>query len=176
MLPLIVRGQQQVADDKHWLDWLAVGISIFSLAVSGLTTYRAVFFQRDDIRFVAGEGLKVTRHKNDFSLQEDQEFTFINSGNRQALIHEVFGTLVLVTNPSVQCENQFPKNIILNANPLVLKPGEIQSLHAKVVQDYPWKKENDQLRFHEDKAEPGFTYLVCIEFYITTPDSSVTDW
>ena len=105
-----------MADKKHWHDWLALGISLLSLAISGITAYRNVFFQRDDVRFVAGHSLSVARNENDeFRIEEDQEFTFINSGNRQAVVTEIYGTLVLVTDSKAQCANRFAKNIILNA-------------------------------------------------------------
>ncbi len=165
-----------MADKKHWHDWLALGISLLSLAISGITAYRNVFFQRDDIRFVAGDSLKVARGENDdFLIQEDQEFTFINSGNRQAVITEIYGTLVLATNPNAQCDNRLAKNIFLNASQIVLKPGEIQPLRAKVIQDYPWKKGKDGLYFREAKVE-SLKYIVCIDFYVTTPDSSSVRW
>jgi hypothetical protein len=127
--------------------------------------------QRDDVRFVAGHSLSVARNENDeFRIEEDQEFTFINSGNRQAVVTEIYGTLVLVTGSKAQCANRFAKNIILNANKIVLKPGEIQLLRAKVVKEYPWEKGKDGLYFRETKTSQ--TYIVCIEFYVTTPDSS----
>ncbi len=160
------------ADKKHWHDWLALGISLLSLAIAGITAYRNVFFQRDDVRFVAGDSLEVARNENDeFRIEEDQEFTFINSGNRQAVITEIYGTLVLVTDSNAQCANRLAKNIFLNANKIVLKSGEIQLLRAKVVKDYPWEKGKDGLYFRETKM-PSVTYIVCIEFYVTTPDSS----
>ena len=150
----------------------AVGISLLSLTIAGLTTFRTVLFQRDDIRFVVGDSLRVTRDKTNFRLDEDQEFTFINSGNRQAVISGLWGQLVLVTDPNAQCDNRFFKSRFVDASPIVLKPGDIQPLHAKVRQEYPWKKEKDGLHFHEDKEEPGSKYLVCVEFFVTTPDSS----
>jgi hypothetical protein len=160
-----------MADKKHWADWLALVISLFSLAISGITAYRTVFFQRDEIRFVAGDSLRVARNENDeFRIEEDQELTFINSGNRQAVITEIFGTLVLVTDSTAQCANRFAKNIVLNANKIVLKPGDIQLLRAKVVKDYPWEKGKDGLYFRETKTSQK--YIVCVEFYVTTPDSS----
>ena len=67
-----------MAEKRHWLDGLAVGISLVALAFSGLTALRTFLFQRDDIRFVVNESLKVTREKTDFKLDEDQSFTFIN--------------------------------------------------------------------------------------------------
>jgi len=158
---------------KHWSDWIALGVSLISLAIAGTTAYRNVFIQRDDVRFVAGDSLKVARNENDeFRIGEDQEFTFINSGNRQAVVTEIYGTLVLITDSNAQCANRLAKNIILNANKIVLKPGEIQLLQAKVVKDYPWEKGKDGLYFRESPKMPSAKYIVCIEFYLTTPDSS----
>jgi hypothetical protein len=90
--------------------------------------------------------------------------------------------LVLVTSPGdprSQCERSLPlaKNIFLQPSQIVLKPGEIQALQAKVVVDYPWKKEGTALRFHEDGAVEGAAnYVVCIQLYVTTPDSSSVRW
>jgi hypothetical protein len=113
-----------MADKKHWLDWLAVGISILSLTVATLPAYRTVLYQRDDIRLIVGDSLKVKRDKSALLLSQDQEFTFINSGNRQAVISEIYGELVLVLDPNAGCNNQFAKSIILNpTTQIVLKPG-----------------------------------------------------
>jgi len=169
-----------MAESKR--DWLAISISLLSLGIAGLTGYRTIFDQRDDVRFVVGDALKISRNKNDFVLQQDQALTFINSGNRQAVVNDIYGMLVLVTSPGdprSQCERDLPlaKNIFLNPSQLVLKPGEIQVLQAKVPAEYPWKKEGTSLRFHEDGAVEGAAnYLVCIEMYVTTPDSSSVRW
>ena len=165
-----------MADKKHWHDWLALGISLLSLAVSGLSAYRTVLFQRDDIRLIVGDALKVTRDKSDLLLAQDQEFTFINSGNRQAVISEIYSELVLVIDPNAGCDNQFAKSIIVNPTQIVLKPGDILPLRAKVVQGYPWEKDKDGFRFRQSKEEQGSRYLVCIQLYVTTPDSSSVRW
>src|SRR6266478_9408858 len=110
-------------DKKHWLDWLAVGISTLSLTVATLPAYRTVLYQRDDIRLIVGDALKVKRDKSGLLLSQDQEFTFINSGNRQAVITEIYGELVLVLDSNAQCANRLAKNIFLNANKIVLKSG-----------------------------------------------------
>jgi hypothetical protein len=163
--------------DKHWLDWLAVGISILSLTVATLPAYRTVLYQRDDIRLVVGDSLKVRRDKGGLLLSQDQEFTFINSGNRQAVISEIYGELVLVLDPNAGCNNQLAKSIILNpTTQMVLKPGDILPLRAKVAQEYPWEKDKDGFLFREDKETKGSQYLVCIQIYVTTPDSSSVKW
>jgi hypothetical protein len=161
--------------EKHWLDWTAVGISLFALSISGVTLFRNFLFQRDDIRFAVYDTLKVTRDKTDFKLDEDQSFTFINSGNRPAFISGIFGTQVLVTD-GAGCDGRFFKSIFLDSKEIVVKPGEIQPLHAKVLQEYPWRKDKDGLHFREGKEELGTKYLICIEFYVTTPDSSSFRW
>jgi hypothetical protein len=162
--------------EKHWLDWTAVGISLFALSIAGLTLFRSFLFQRDDIRFAVYDSLRVTRDKADFKLDENQSFTFINSGNRPVLISGLYGTQVLVTDPNAGCDGRFAKSIFLDSKEIVVKPGEIQPLHAKVLQEYPWKKDKDGLHFREDKEEPGSKYIICIEFYVTTPDSSSLRW
>jgi hypothetical protein len=154
-----------------------MGISVISLGATGFTTYRTVLFQRDDIRLVVGEALKVGRDKRDLLLAQDQEFTFINSGNRQAVISEIYAELVLVTDhPNAQCDNRFAKSIIFSSTPIILKPGDILPLRAKVVQNYPWEKDKDGLRFRESNEEQGSSYVVCLQLYVTTPDSSSVKW
>jgi hypothetical protein len=172
-----------MAEEKKGRDWLAIGISLFSLGISSLTAYHSILLQRDDVRFVVDEALHVMRDKNEFTVPEIQEFTFVNSGNRQAVVSGIYGMLVLVVSAgdaAAQCSQNLPlhKSIYLDASPLVLKPGEIQVLRAKVMAEYPWKKEKSgMLRFKEDGAVEGAAnYVVCLQLYITTPDSSSVKW
>jgi len=168
--------QQEAAEakrhKKHWLDWAGWVVAVVSLGITAFATYRTVLFQRDDIRLVMGNALTVTRDKKDLLLAQDQEFTFINSGNRQAVISEIYGELVLVTDPNAKCDGRFAKSIILNPTQIVLKPGDILPLRAKVVQQYPWEKDKDGLRFRQTTEEQGSHYLVCLHLYVTTPESS----
>jgi hypothetical protein len=171
-----------VAEEKKRRDWLAVGISLFSLAISALTAFNAVLLKKDDVRFVVGDALRVMRDKNQFTLSETQELTFINSGNRQAVVSSIMGMLVLVAGPgsaSAQCSQKMPlfKSIFLKADPLVLKPGEIQVVQAKVLSEYPWKNENGWMRFKEDGVVEGAAnYVVCLDLFVTTPDSAAAEW
>src|SRR5882724_12061689 len=59
---------------------------------------------------------------------------------------------------------------------IVLKPGDVLPLRAKVAQEYPWEKDKDGFLFREDKEKQGSQYLVCIQIYVTTPDSSSVKW
>jgi filamentous hemagglutinin family protein len=165
-----------LAEDTKGRDWLAVGISLFSLGISVLTAGYTIFYHHDEVRVVIGQAMLVTRDKSDFSLSEQQEFTFINSGNRQALISEIYGELVLAVEGSVQCSGP-AKSILINAFPVVLKPGDIQVVHGKIAAAYPWKKVGDSMRFHEDgNVEGAARYLVCLRLYVTTPDNSSETW
>ena len=164
-----------------WPEWFAMGVSVLSLTISAFMAFNSVLIQRDDIRFVAG-ALEMTRDKNVFTLPEVQEFTFVNSGNRQAVISGIYGMLVLIVGPgdaATQCNKRplLHKSIYLDAKPLILKPGEMQVIQAKVQEAYPWKRDKGEMRFKEDgKTEGAADYIVCIQVVVTTPDSSSVEW
>lgn len=161
---------------KHWLDWAGWAVAVISLCITGFTAYRTLLIQRDDIRVVVDGALAVRPDKGDLLLDQDQQFTFINSGNRAAVITEIYGELVLVTDPKTGCDGRLAKSIILNPTQTVVKPGDILPLHAKVVQRYPWEKDKDGLRFRRSKEEQNDTYIVCLQLYVTTPDSTSIRW
>jgi hypothetical protein len=161
---------------KHWLDWAGWVVAVISMCIAAFTTFRTVLVQRDDIRIVVDGALAVRRDKGDLLLDQDQQFTFINSGNRAAVITEIYGELVLVTDPKTGCDGRFAKSIVLNPIQAVVKPGDILPVHAKVVQRYPWEKDKDGLRFRRSKEEQNDTYIVCLQLYVTTPDSSSIRW
>jgi hypothetical protein len=172
-----------MAEEKKGRDWLAIGISLFSLGISAFTAYHSILLKRDDVRLVVDEALQVRREKNEFTIPEVQEFAFVNSGNRQAVVSGIYGMLVLVTKPgdaAAQCNQKLPlhKSIYLDASPVVLKAGEMQVVQAKVVAEYPWRKQGDgTFRFKEDGAVEGAAnYVVCLLLYVTTPDSSSIKW
>lgn len=157
---------------KHWLDWAGWIVAVISLCF----TARTVLFQRDDIRVVVDGALAVRPDRGDLLLDQDQQFTFINSGNRAAVITEIYGELVLVTDPKTGCDGHFAKSIVFNPTQIVVKPGDILPVHANVVQRYPWVKEGNALRFRRSKEEQNDSYIVCLQLYVTTPDSSSIRW
>ncbi|CAM5373998.1 hypothetical protein AFEL58S_01620 [Afipia felis] len=168
-----------MAEKKHWLDVAAFAIAVTSLVIAGATALNNILIHRDDLRFVPGEALAVMRDDQGVVLTPKQELTFINAGNRPAIIHEVYAELVLVLDPKEQCNNRFAKSIVLNPTQIVLKPGEIVPLQATVAERYPWKpdKENkDLLRFSESKEEQAASYLVCLQLFVTTPDNASVRW
>jgi hypothetical protein len=169
-----------MADSKR--DWLAITISLVSVIIAAGSAGYNILLHHDDIRVVMGNSLNVRREKQDFTLDRQQDLTFINSGNRPAVISEVYGKLVLArgtASDQSQCEENLSlaKNILLNASPIVIKPGEIQIWNAKVDVSYPWKLDGDVVRYHEDDAkEAAQKHIVCVEIYAATPDSSSFKW
>ncbi|QIG96312.1 hypothetical protein [Bradyrhizobium sp. 6(2017)] len=157
---------------KHWLDWAGWIVAVISLYF----TARTVLFQRDDIRVVVDGALAIRSDKGDLLLDQDQQFTFINSGNRAAVITEIYGELVLVTDPKTGCDGRFAKSIVFNPTQIVVKPGDILPVHANVVQRYPWVKDGSGLRFRRSKEEQNDSYIVCLQLYVTTPDSTSIRW
>lgn len=169
-----------MAESKR--DWLAITISLVSAAIAAASAGYNILLHHDDIRLVVGNSLNVARENQDFTLDRQQELTFINSGNRPAVISSAYGSLVLATekgSEQSQCENllSLAKSIVLDGSPIILKPGEIQVWHANISISYPWKKDNNLVRYHEDSAkEAAGKHIVCFELYLTTPDSSSFRW
>jgi hypothetical protein len=169
-----------MAESKR--DWLAITISLVSVVIAAGSAGYNILLHQDDIRVVFSNSLNVGREKQDFTLDAKQELTFINSGNRPAVISEVYGKLVLARgteSDQSQCEENLSlaKNILLNASPVIIKPGEIQIFNAKVDISYPWKLDGYQVRYHEDDArEAAAKHIVCVEIYVVTPDSSSFRW
>jgi hypothetical protein len=163
-------------------DWLAITISIASAVIAAGSAAYTILFHQDNVCLVTGNALNVSRDKQDFTLNRQQELIFINSGNRPAVISEAYGKLVLARgtgSEQSQCEENLSlaKNILLNGSPVIIKPGEIQMWNAKVDISYPWKLDGYLVRYHEEDAqEAGQKHIVCLELYATTPDSSSFRW
>jgi hypothetical protein len=159
-------------------DWIA----IVSVVIAALSVAYTILFHQDDLRLVLGPALNVSRNGQDFTLDRQQELTFINSGNRPAIINNIYAKLVLAKgtgNEQSQCEQDLSlaKNIILNGSPVIIKPNEIQMWSAKVDISYPWKSEGQAVRYHEDDAqEAAEKHIVCLELYATTSNSSSFKW
>jgi hypothetical protein len=118
-----------MAESKR--DWLAISISLVSVVIAAGSASYNILFHQDDIRLVVGNALNVSRDKQEFNLDRLQELTFINSGNRPAVVSEVYGKLVLARgtgSEQSQCEENLSlaKNILLDGGPVVLKPAKFK--------------------------------------------------
>jgi hypothetical protein len=168
-----------MAESKR--DWLAITISLVSVIIAAGSAGYNILLHQDDIRLVVGNALNVSRDKQEFTLERAQELTFINSGNRPAVIGEAYGKLVLARgagNEQSQCDENMSlaKNILLDGSPVIIKPGEIQIWKATVNISYPWKLDENAVRYHEEDAqEASQKHILCLELYLTTPDSSSLD-
>lgn len=76
-------------------NWVPITISILSAAIAAVSAGYTILFHQDDLRLVLGDALNVTRNGKDFTLEREQKLTFINSGNRPAVISDVYAELVL---------------------------------------------------------------------------------
>ena len=161
---------------KHWLDWAGWVVAVISLGITIFTTYRTSLIQRDDVRVVVEGSLEIRPDKGDLLIDQDQQFTFINSGNRAAVISEIYAELVLVTNPDTKCDGRLAKSIVLNPTQIVVKPGDILPTRANVIEHYPWVKEGNRFRFRRGADERSDSYIVCLHIFVTTPDSASTRW
>lgn len=163
-------------------DWVAIWIAIVSAGIAAASAGYTILFHQDDLRLVLGNGLNVSRIGQDFTLDRQQDLTFINSGNRPAVISDIYPKLVLeigAGNEQSQCEQDWSlaKNIILRGSSVIIKPNEIQMWSSKVEVSYPWTLDGQVVRFHEDDAVTAARkYVVCLELYATTPNNSSFRW
>ncbi|MEH2486266.1 hypothetical protein [Bradyrhizobium sp. AZCC 2230] len=158
-------------------DWLPVGISVISLAVSLVTFYINALLQVDDVRVMIGDPPYVSTDTNgDTLIEGGQQFSFINSGNRSAAVTTVSG-LSRRLNPAANktCASplqfqEFP--IILDAQPFVLKPSEIVVTTPTMAS----KKDRRGAPFRIPKsvfsAKVGDQVLICLNVNVVTPDNT----
>lgn len=163
-------------------DWIAITVSTVSVVITAALAAHTILFHQDDLRLVLGTALKVSRNGQDFTLDRQQELTFINSGNRPAVISDAYAKLVLARgtgNEQSQCDDDrsLAKNVILNGSPIIIKPNEIQMWNTKVDISYPWKLDGQVVRYYEDDAQAAAEkHIVCLELYATTPNNSSFRW
>jgi hypothetical protein len=163
-------------------DWIAIWIAIVSASIAAASASYTILFHQDDLRLVLGRALNVSRNGQDFTLDRQQELTFINSGNRPAVISDAYAKLVLARgtgSEQSQCDEDWSlaKNIILIGGPIIIKPNEIQMWSPTVDVSYPWKLDGQIVGFHEDDAQAAAQkYIVCLELYATTPNNSSFRW
>jgi hypothetical protein len=161
-------------------DRLPIVISLFSLLISALTIYFNVLLELDDIRVVIGQPPTISREKNgEVSIDGDQEFTFVNSGNRTAAVTYVFITTERIeTNVSQaqSCGNMNDKLMLplpFDVAALVLKAGEINIVSARLGAK---RDKQGIIRIPKElfSAAVGDQILVCLAVNIVTPDNYST--
>src|SRR5689334_6579706 len=79
--------------------WLPIFLSVIAIVLSGLSAYVTTFVLKDDLRVVIGKAPTFLLKKNgDVSVSGISEITFINGGNRQALIMEPLALITKLEN------------------------------------------------------------------------------
>ncbi len=172
-------------------DWLAVGISLFSLACTGLTAYYNVLLQKDDIRIVVSRLPDMSRdERGNMFASGGIELTILNAGNRAAVVTQVSTKAYQRETKSGirECKNPhderpFPVNFFIDFKPVVVKPGEIQFVSAKLRAMFPWNQPKKSDREFFDMSLPTELhgknvdhFLMCLEVSVTAPDSSSIKW
>ncbi len=176
-----------MADEKKGPDWLAIGISLFSLSISGLTAYVNILMKNDDVQLVPGYSVGLYREeKGDLLLDGQQQLTFLNAGNRAAVIVRIGMTAFKRSDDKAanqickeEKESDLAIYLFFDGKPVVVKPGEIQVIELKPIALFPWQKAPDQ-QFRYPRVLLGGKasdfYLVCLEVVVTAPDSPSKTW
>lgn len=163
-------------------DWISITLSILALTVSLGSTYFTIFRETDDLRVIINVLPMLSEKDNRTTLYDDQDLTFINSGNRAAAVTRV---ALFVSKPLSQEDQNACTSIQMHTvfvveyafEPFVLRPGEI--MVRKLTLPRP-----DGKYMHEVKSagrgkavaggEPitaGEIVRACVRFTIATPDN-----
>jgi hypothetical protein len=117
--------------------WLPIILSACALAVSLVSAYFTTFVVKDDIRVVVGHAPRFLLKKNgDISVSGWSSLTFINSGNRQALIFELTALITKLKSfidPDQNCRTEKSTQIKFTGEPFIMKPGDIVSKKPDMV-------------------------------------------
>lgn len=154
-------------------DWVSVGISCAALGVSLTTAYYSVLLEKDDLRVLIGR-LPQSEILADQSVEisGSQEFTFINLGNRAALITALGAVLIRIASADAEATctgSSFPFGVSFESDPFVLKPGEINFKKAPVSVE---KKGRDAVVIPKANYSPkqGDTFTACLFIQFAAPD------
>lgn len=169
-------------------DKAALAISALALFVSGTTAYLNVIWQYDDIRVVVGR--PPTAYINDnreVVLSGGLDLTFINSGNRAAVITRLSAQVRQVVDTdgdTLECSSAslstLPLPLDFKPVPLVLSPGAIARVDS-TVGDFLnlWTKDGQSgalLNKKAFQAKGGQEFIGCISLSVVVPDSYQDDW
>jgi hypothetical protein len=176
-------------DGKSSRDWLAVTISVVSLACSGLTAFFNIVLQQDDIRIVVDRMPDMARdEKGNMFGSNGIELTILNAGNRAAVVTKMVATAYQRDGESGsrECKNPsdkvpFPITFFNDFKPVVVKPGEIQFVATRVTPMFPWNKarRDDLGEMALPKEMHGKNvqfFLMCLNMTVTAPDSPAYKW
>ena len=167
-------------------DWISIVISIGALSVSLATAYFNIFRQTDDVRLALSDipttGVQPKLGK--VSVQAQQSFTFINSGNRPAVIARLQLAVVQPskTTPSpTSCKPEedginYYAPIPYQFVPVVIKPAEVSAVSATLA----WRKTSDGLVTvgitpeNSSRTDRHYVFM-CLLIDLVTPDNVVVE-
>jgi hypothetical protein len=144
--------------------YIALVISMFALSVSGLTFYFNFFRKVDDIRVIVHHpSVKYDSITKIMELRIPPEWTFINSGNRSALIFRV--RIILADKLELANDPNKNETIPYEIEPFVIALGQILSKKFVLSNNEP-----PGSTVKKTLTKPYMTYL-CASVFLVTPDN-----
>jgi hypothetical protein len=163
-------------------DFVAISLSVLSLAISCLGFYFSTLLQTDDIRLVIDEVPSVWIDDGSLVMPSVVKLTLVNSGNRAAAVSSINATARKVgteEGADPKCEGERLNIFGLGIEPFVLKPGEIMSVQSKQISGFgvsAQNKEGRQIYVMQKWLYTPEAYdelLVCISITMVTPDDYI---
>lgn len=156
-----------------WKSWLPIAISALALVVSVTNLFSSAFLQRDHIRVVPGGRPTLMRYDKESFGSGIDTLTFINSGNRGAVIQDL---AVLVSNADREegpvCTKQLGPTFLVKYRhePILIKPGDIVIVHLDENTAKRVEQTDDRNR---TGFKPGDLAVACIGLSVLMPNSDV---
>jgi hypothetical protein len=123
-------------------EWLLAGVAIAGLAITGVTTYLSTFRKEDDVRILEtrSPGILHRAGSPTVIIVYGSDWTFANTGNRQAVING--GLISLVRDKGDDDCSSDPiivENLSISA--FVLEPQKVETRPVKILRPDPATKE-----------------------------------
>ena len=153
-----------------WRDFLTLTLSVLAFLMSLATAYLTIIRQTDELRLVISSAPATFIEKRRIELG-DFSVSYINSGNRSAVIHYIWVIIDQETpGPSSNCARG--REAGFDPTAVVIKEKEVVATRIKAhrVDVKSEKDERIGVPLTNENLKSGyFPYEVCLGFFISTP-------
>lgn len=147
-------------------EWITIPVSMLALLISAGTAYLNLIRQTDDVSFILTTWPSIQVTRESIILPSSFSMSFINSGNRAAVIHEMKVMLDQVTEEGSRFAGTCPSGEPINNDfeGMILKEKEILS---KVVTLANPRRETTAANALSEKQRVPVE--LCFNFLVSTP-------
>jgi hypothetical protein len=176
----LLKARPKPTSEKKPRDWLTTSIAILALTVSAGTFYLSNLRKFDELTAVISQAPSFTLEDPALKAGDKITATLINSGNRPLAVQKLkiqFKELIHLAGHTrypvdqivrTNCEGEY-SSFGLDFEPIVIKPSEIEVVHAVVSLRDPF----DLSPSHGPNRYRSFQF--CMSYYVVLSDGTVDE-